>query len=307
MQKIIDYIKSPRRLLLAIVKKTNFLYSDSVYLRLLYGLTMNRRLHLKRPITFTEKIQWLKLHDKKEDYTLLVDKLAVKKYVAEKVGNDVVIPVLGVWDRAEDIDFEALPDQFVLKVNCGGGNTHVCICRDKHQIDYEQIRKKLSKGLKSGRNIYRVYRESPYRNVIPKILAEQFIEDENQADLTDYKFYCFGGKVKYCQVIRNRSICETIDFYDTQWVRQPFYGLNREARPSGVDLSRPENYDKMVAIASVLSQGFPFLRVDLYNVGGAVYFGELTFYPASGLGFFTPEEYDKILGDLLQLPFFEKN
>lgn len=305
MMSVINYIRSPRLLFLAIIKKTNFLYSDAIYLRVVYYLMTKKRLHLKNPLLFTEKIQWLKLHNRNPFYTLLVDKLAVKKYVAEKIGKDYVIPVLGVWNRAEEINFDSLPERFVLKVNCGGGNGNVYICRNKEQFDFEGVRKALNKGLKSGKAIYRVYREWPYKNIEPKILAECLVEDGECDDLTDYKFYCFNGVVKYCQVIRNRNSCETIDFYDTQWVRQPFYGLDTlvwKAKPSSVEMDMPLNYEKMVDIATSLSQGHPFLRVDLYNIKGVIYFGEITFYPASGLGFFTPDEYDLRLGELLHLP-----
>lgn len=310
MQSVINYIRYPRCLLEALLKKTYFLYTDAIYLRLMYWLKNGYLLHLDHPVTFTEKIQWLKLYERNPLYTSLVDKLAVKKYVAQKIGTEFVIPVLGIWNRAEDIDFNSLPNRFVLKVNCGGGNGNVYICRDKEKLDYKKICKSLNKGLKSGVSIYRIFREWPYKNIEPKIFAESLIEDGNKLDLIDYKFYCFNGEVRYCQVIKDRTTHETIDFYDTEWHRQPFYGLNPMSanyiiRPSITSMAKPERYEKMVEIAAKLSEGFPFVRVDLYNVDGAIYFGEMTFYPASGFGVFTPPEYDNILGELLTLPLNE--
>ena len=262
---------------------------------------MRKRLNLENPETFQEKIQWLKLHDRNPLYTILVDKVLVKEYVAEKVGNQYVIPMLGVWDRPEDIEWDKLPHRFVLKTNHSGGNNGVVICRNKEDFDFEKAILKLTVSLKE--NIYNNLREWPYKNVKKRVFAEEYVETNPiSKDLPDYKWYCFKGEPKYCQVIQNRTTNETIDFYDTEWKRQEFFGLNPAAHPAAQPIAQPANLSTQILIAKRLSKDIPFARIDLYEIGDKVYFGEITFYPASGLGVFTPNKYDYILGKMIALP-----
>lgn len=261
---------------------------------------MGYTLDLDNPQTFSEKLQWLKLYNRKPEYTQMVDKYAVKKYVANIIGEEYIIPTLGVWDRFEDIDFDKLPKQFVLKTTHDGGSYGIVICKDKDVFDYKAAKKTINRSLR--RCSYKVMREWPYKNVKRQIIAEEYLECMGNTDLIDYKFYCFNEQPLYCQVIKDRNSKETIDFFDQEWNHQVFYGLNPKAIQSSYPIDRPINYDKMVEVASKLSHNIPFARVDLYNIGGKIYFGEITFFPASGFGVFTPSEWDYKLGEWIKLP-----
>lgn len=248
-----------------------------------------------------EKIQWLKLNDRKDIYTRMVDKIAAKDFVSQRIGSEFIIPTLAVWDNINLIDIKSLPDKFVLKTTHGGGNNGVCICKSKSDFDLDKAKKRLQSSLKH--DIYKEYREWPYKNVPRKIIAEQYLDFPDGDDLIDYKIYCFNGVPRFIQVIKDRNSNETIDFFDTSWNRQPFYGLNPKPKPSLAEIPRPQNLEKMIEIAQILSEGITFLRVDLYNIEGRIYFGEMTFYPASGMGAFTPSDWDVKLGQMLKLPF----
>ena len=280
--------------------------NDKLYLSLLWRMNMGYRIDWDNPRTFCEKIQWLKLYNRRPEYTQMVDKHAVKEYVAKRIGEEYVIPTLGVWDSPEDIDWDSLPDRFVLKTTHGGGGIGIVICNDKQALDKEKAIRKLRKSLNS--DIYTTYREWPYKDVPKRIIAEQFMEEKNAddsvatKDLTDYKFFCFGGEPKYCQVIRDRNTTETIDFYDMEWNHLPFYGLNPVARPGLTPVARPGHLDTMIEIARKLSKDIPFARIDLYVINDKEYFGEITFYPAGGFGTFTPDEWNRWLGDWIELP-----
>lgn len=278
---------------------------DSFYLRMLYRLKMGYWPNLKHPKTFNEKLQWLKLHNRRPEYTTMVDKYAVKEYVSKIIGEKYIIPTLGLWDKPEDIDWEILPSQFVLKTTHGGGSCGVVICRDKSNFDRQDAIDKLNNSLQQ--DIYRNFREWPYKNVPRRILAEQFIETKPTInDLPDYKWYCFGGEPKFCQVIQNRHTKETIDFFDTEWNHQEFVGLNPVSGPvfahAALPPVRPANLKKQIEIARILSKDMPFARIDLYTINNCEYFGEITLYPASGIGVFYPEKYSEILGGMLSLP-----
>ena len=280
------------------------LLGDKRYLKFLYYMKYYRPLNLDAPLSFTEKIQWLKLNDHKELYTTLVDKITAKNYVADKIGSEYIIPTLGSWDSIDEIDFDTLPDRFVLKTNHGGGGCGIAICRDKNSFNIESAKKKLSKSMRS--DVYDGLVEWPYKNVKPKILAEQYMSDERQeGDLTDYKFFCFNGTPTFCQVIKDRSTKETIDFFDMRWCHMPFIGLNPSkkpsATPSATPITKPFNLKEMIKVAKQLSEDIPFVRIDLYEINNKVFFGEITFYPASGFGFFSPDEWNRKLGDLITI------
>ena len=229
----------------------------------------------------------------------MVDKHAVKGYVSGKIGEDYIIPTLGVWDRFEEIDFDRLPSSFVLKTTHGGGSCGVVVVPDKSRMNKKEARLKLKRSMHMDG--YTSYREWPYRDVPRRIIAEEFLSDNGRTDLTDYKWYCFNGEPRFCQVIRDRNSKETIDFYDIEWRHMEFVGLNSSAKNGAVPVDRPEKLGCMLDICRKLSKDIPFLRVDLYDVDNHLYFGELTFYPAAGLGSFTPGDTDYKLGELLKI------
>lgn len=298
MNKIVKYIKRPSNILLYLMNKNFFKWiPDEKYITIKYKLEMNQKLNLKEPKTFNEKLQWLKLYDRKPEYTKMVDKYEAKKYVANIIGKKYIIPTLGVWDKFEDIEFDKLPKQFVLKPTHTSGN--VFICKDKEKINYKQLRKMINKWLK--RDYYLVHREWPYKNIKPKIIAEQYMVDDSGMKLKDYKFFCFNGIAQTILVCSNRNgSFKNTNFYDINWNLQPF--TREKHKNSNEQIKKPKNLDEMITVAEKLSKDIPFVRVDLYEINGKVYFGELTFYPSSGFEGFEPEEWDKKLGDMLELP-----
>ena len=271
--------------------------SDDVYLSRMFKAKVGYPLDLTAPKTFNEKLQWLKLHDRKPIYTTMVDKYAVKDYVASIIGEEYIIPTLGVWDRFEDIDFDALPDQFVLKCTHDSGG--LVICKDKSKLDMKKARKKINKSL--HRNYYYMFREWPYKDVKPHIIAEKYMEDHSTAELRDYKFFCFGGVAKCYKVDFDRFIAHKANYFtpDGELMK-----LGEKDYPPDFDkkIPIPENLDKMKEFAEKLSATLPFLRADFYDVDGKVYFGELTFYPASGFGRFIFDGNDELLGSWIKLP-----
>lgn len=272
---------------------------DRIRILIMWNKWMNYPLNLKHPKTFSEKLQWLKLYDHNPLYTRLVDKYAVKEYVAEIIGEKYVIPTLAVWDNVEDIDLSILPDKFVLKTTHDSGG--VCICRDKTTFNFAKVKEKLNRSLRF--DYYKLAAEWPYKNVPHRIIAEQYIEPEpNVIDLPDYKWYCFNGEPKFCQVIQDRSTEETIDFFDIEWNLQEFIGMNPKAKHARETPARPKNLDEQIKIANELSKGLIFSRIDLYETRCGTLFGEITFYPTSGLGCFSPIRYNEILGSMLRLP-----
>jgi hypothetical protein len=284
----------------SLLQNLSFLFPDKLYLTLLFRCKMGYWIDWKNPKTFSEKLQWLKLYNRKPEYTTMVDKYAVKEYVAKIIGEEYIIPTLGVWDTPEEINWDELPNQFVLKTTHGGGSTGVVICRDKVNFDKKAAEEKMSRSLKSC--IYQSYREWPYKNVKRRIIAEQYMEDRESEDLIDYKFYCFNGEPIYCQVIRDRRSKETIDFYDVDWNHMPFVGLNPIVKNGITQVVKPYNLENMLSICRELASQIPFVRVDLYSIQRKVYMGEITFYPASGMGVFTPQEWNCKLGKFISLP-----
>lgn len=292
-------LSNPRLLLAGIWKRVGTVVPDEPYLKVLFLLLMGRRLDLKNPKTFSEKLQWLKLFDRKLEYTKMVDKFAVKEFVAERIGNEYIIPTIGVYEKAEDIDWDKLPDQFVLKCTHNSGG--LVICRDKTKLNKQTAIKKLNRGL--NQDYFKIWREWPYKDVPPKIIVEKYIEPASTIkDLPDYKWYCFNGEPQYCQVIQDRSTNETIDFYDTDWNHQNFIGLNVKAKHATRPIARPANLAVQIRIAQELAKDIPFSRIDLYTISNKIYFGEITFYPMSGMGSFKPKDWDYKLGSWINLP-----
>lgn len=292
-----NLIKNPKFLGIVLLKRFGNWLPDKLYIQLIFYLSLGYRLDLVHPRTFNEKIQWLKLYNRRTEYTTMVDKYAVKNYVAGIIGNDYIIPTIGIWDRPEDIDWNELPTQFVLKTTHGGGNTGVIICRDKISFNRQNAIDKLNRSLKD--DIYRTLREWPYKNVKRRIIAEQLIEGEN-GDLPDYKFFAFNGNVKALFVGTERGSGNVkFDFYDSEFNHLDLFQVHPM---SGKVLSKPKNFELMKEIASKLSLGIPHVRVDLYNVNGKIYFGELTFYHHGGVTPFHPQKWDHIFGEWIKLP-----
>ena len=300
MQSLKHYIKHPSSTLAAIIQRMNYLFpSDKLYLKIIFRLRMGYKLDLDNPKTFSEKLQWLKLFNRKPEYTQMVDKYEVKNYVANIIGEEYIIPTLGVWDRFEDIDFDKLPKQFVLKTTHDGGSYGIVICKDKDVFDYKAAKKTINRSLR--RCSYKVMREWPYKNVKRRIIAEEFIETDN-GELKDYKLFCFNGIPRYCQVIAGRETdITTIDWYDREWNHQHFHEP-KDYPFSEKGHGRPSCLSEMWNLAAQLSQGQPFLRVDFYEINNTVKFGELTFFPTSGFGGFYPVEWDYIFGSWIELP-----
>lgn len=302
MNKFFDYLFHHQNLLLAVIwSYVGHFFSDETYLRVRFRLLMGKWPDLKNPKTFSEKLQWLKLHDRRPEYTMMVDKYAVKEYVAGIIGNEYVIPTLGVWNKPEDIEWDKLPDRFVLKTTNGGGSLGVVICKDKATLDKESAVKKLRSSMNS--NGFRIQGEWPYKNVPHRIIAEQYIEPRpDLKDLPDYKFFCFDGVVKGLFVATERQNPNEdvkFDFFDAEYNHLPFRQGHDHAKVTPL---KPENFELMKDIASKLSKGMPQARVDLYDLGDKVFFGEITMYHFGGLVPFEPEEWDKIFGDMIKLP-----
>ena len=275
------------------------LISDKVYLRYLYKKHMGKRLNLSNPQTFNEKLQWLKLYNRKPEYTQMVDKYEVKKYVAEKIGEEYIIPTLGVWDKFEDINFDKLPNQFVLKCTHDSGG--LIICKDKSIFDFEQAKKKIEKSLE--RNYFYVGREWPYKNVKPRILGEKYMEDTETRELRDYKFFCFDGYVDNVMIVTNR-FKSGVEYYhfDKEWRLRKQYNRNCRTLPADFNIPKPLEMDYMFKLASKLSRGFPHIRIDFYLVNNKIYFGEFTFFNQSGFDTDLELEADLHMGALIKLP-----
>lgn len=266
--------------------------SDEAYLKRTFKACFGYVPDLENPRTFNEKLQWLKLHDRKDIYTTMVDKYEAKKYVGHVIGEKYVIPTLGVWDHFDDIDFSKLPMSFVLKCTHDSGS--VVLVRDKNHWDKDAAKKLLERGL--SRNYYWYGREWPYKNVKPRILAEEMVD----MNPVDYKWICLKGEPEVlCMCMDRQKGDLTFNYYDMNFNLLPFEWVHPNIKTGGV--KRPENFDEMKKLAQKLSKGIPEVRVDFYDINGQVYFGELTFYHQSGFAPFSPEEWDLKLGKLLDL------
>lgn len=276
---------------------------DKCYLGMMYALEMGHKLNLEHPRLYQEKLQWLKLYNRKSEYTAMVDKISAKDMAAKKIGEQYIIPTLGVWEKFDDIDFSQLPNQFVLKTNCGGGSGGVIVCKDKGSLDINAAKKKLERSLNC--NIYHSYREWPYKSIKPKLLAEQYLHDDspyNKGGLSDYKFTCFNGVADNVMVCAERETGDTkFYFFDRNWNLMPL-NVRGKNTPADFKLPKPKCMDEMFEIAGRLSEGIPFLRVDLYCINDRPYFGETTFFPASGFDPNILPETETYFGDKIILP-----
>lgn len=270
---------------------------DGVYLKILYRSKMGSKLDLVHPKKYTEKIQWLKLNSRNDLMTMLVDKYRVRDYVKERIGEEYLIPMIdGPWKRFDDIPLNELPNEFVLKTNHDSGG--VVICTDKNSLDLESAKSKIEKSL--GTNFYWRYREWPYKNVKPRIIAEKYMVDESGYELKDYKFFVFHGEVKALFIATNR-MAETetcFDFFDRNFNHIPVKNGHPNATRT---IEKPDNYEEMVELAEKLGKDFPHVRIDLYNINGRIYFGEFTFFHFSGITPFEPEEWDYKFGEWLTI------
>lgn len=272
------------------------LMSDERYLKKRWKIEFGKELDLDNPRTFNEKLQWLKLYNRKDIYTIMADKYEAKKYVGSIIGDEYIIPTLGIYDRFDDIDFNRLPNQFVIKCTHDSGG--VIIVKDKSKFKIDQSRKKINKLLR--RNFYWRGREWPYKNIKPRIIIEKYMEDKNDKELRDYKLFCFNGKFKMLFIATNRQgegeVC--FDFFDHNFKHLPFTNGHPHAQ---VKPHKPKNLQKMIELAEKLSEDIPQIRIDFYETNGKIYFGEITFYHFSGFTKFEPEEWDKKLGDMINL------
>lgn len=291
-----EYIRCPKMVFMTLAGRGLFPMSDEKYLKRKFKRDMGYELDLDNPRTFNEKLQWLKLYDRKPIYTTMVDKYAAKEYAAKIIGEEYIIPTLGVWDSFDEIDFDSLPEQFVLKCTHDSGG--VVICKDKSVFDKKAARKKLNHALK--RNYYYSGREWPYKDVKPRIIAEKYLKENAGDTLHDYKVFNFAGQPEIIQIDYDRFTEHTRDLYDKNWEyidAELQYPMKQENH-----MVRPDSLKKMLDLAERLSKECAFLRTDFYNIENKLYVGELTFYPESGFGKFRPEEWDEKLGRLIKLP-----
>lgn len=302
MNKELKYLTNPSLFLHRFLLFTARIWNDEVYLKMKYRLEMGKKLNLKHPVLYTEKLQWIKLHDHRSLYTTMVDKYAVKDYVAGIIGWNYIIPTLGVWENPDDIAWDLLPDQFVLKCTHDSGTA--IIVKDKGKLDIESITNQLRRLLR--RDYFLIDREWPYKNVPRRVIVEQYIESSSETgDLPDYKFFCFDGNVRAMFVATERQNPDEevkFDFFDADYNHLPL----RQGHDNAVRLpQKPHNFELMKQLAAQLSRGIPHVRVDFYDLGDKVLFGELTLFHFSGLVPFEPEEWDIKFGNWIHLPIDE--
>ena len=309
LKKAFEYFNTSDLLFLKIINKIvlNLTSDDYKYLLIYYKIRTGKKLNLDNPITFNEKIQWLKLYDRQHEYTQMADKHGVTEFVRQRIGNEYIIPLLGFWNKFEEINFNTLPDQFVLKCTHDSGG--VIICKDKKNLDFidksgvkiniNDVKKNISKSM--GKNYFYKGREWVYKNIPPRIIAQQYIKNESGGLLNDYKIFTFNGKPKFIQAHFNKSSNNLkANFYSTDWIFQDF--SIEEQNDKNHFIEKPKHLDKMLQLAESLSQGTCFLRVDIFYINDKIYFGELTFYNWGGFGKFTPDSHDKLFGLNMTLP-----
>lgn len=300
LRKFVDFLTNPETRV-SVLQARGFYdnLTDEQFIRKKWKSKMDYPLNLDNPQTLCEKLQWLKLHDRKPKYSAMVDKYEAKKIVADAIGERYIIPTYGVWDDFDSIDFDALPEQFVLKCTHDSGG--FVICKDKKTFDKEAAKKKLCKSLK--RNYYYGVREWPYKDVKPRIIAEKYIKELGHPDSIEYKTTCFNGKVKFvtiCTGIAHAKFEErSNDSYTTDFEHMPWYAYYKN---SSVKLEKPKEWEELISVCEKLSVGVPYLRVDCYIIDGQILFGEMTFYTWGGMMKIEPSEWDRKLGEMLELP-----
>lgn len=273
-----------------------FILNDEKYLKMNYYILMRKKLNLNNPETFNEKLQWLKLHDRRDIYNVMVDKYEVKNYVANIIGEEYIIPTLGIYNSFDEIDFNKMPNQFVIKCTHDSGG--LIIVKDKSEFNIKSAKKKLEKCLKN--NYYYNGREWPYKNVKPRIIIEKYMSN-NENELEDYKVHNFNGTPKVVLVCKDRykDTGLTEDFFDTEWKHLDIKRPNHNNSKNIID--RPKELEEMLKLSKKIAQGIPFVRTDFYIINNKLYFGEITFYPANGFEKFVPEEWDRKFGSWINL------
>lgn len=298
LKKVKKILNKPSCILLFFLDKpfiSRFI-SDKAFLKMKYRLVMGEKLNLKNPQTYNAKLQWLKLYNREDYMTMMADKYEVRKYVADTIGQEYLIPLIGVWDSVDDIDFDSLPNQFAMKCNHTSGNG-VVICKDKATLDMAKTKKEMKKAMKMDYSLQN--REWHYKNIKRKIIAEKYMVDESGTQLKDYKFFCFNGEVKAMLLAADRGIDTALNFYDEHFNKLPFErGCKNISKP----MPKPAGFEKMKELAKALSKYLTHARIDFYDINGKIYFGEITFYPGSGYKKFKPEEWDYTFGSWITLP-----
>lgn len=293
MNKILKGIKKPSLIALHVLRSKIFrVLPDKYFVQAEYFLRTRKKLNIRKPQRYNEKLQWLKLYDRKPMYTDLVDKYEVRKYVAETIGKEYLIPLLGVFKSYEEINFEELPNEFVLKPTHTSGD--VFISKNKNEINYTKLRKMINLWLK--KNYFWTHREWPYKDIKPKIICEKLMIDESGVELKDYKFFCYDGVVKNLFVAVDRPKATKFNFYDLNFKKLP---ISQHYPNFEKNIKKPVGFEKMISLASTLSKGMPHVRVDFYSINGDIYFGELTFFHFSGFEPFEPDEWDYKFGNYI--------
>lgn len=283
--------------LIKLARKNIIKMSDQKFLDLCFDYYLGKKINWKNPQTYNEKLQWLKIYDRQDSYTKMVDKYEAKEYVKNIIGEEYIIPTIGIYDKFENIDFEKLPQQFVMKCTHDSGG--LVICKDKKNLNIKEAKRKINQCLKV--NYFNCWKEWPYKNVKPRIIIEKYMTNDDSDGINDYKFFCFNGKVKLLFIATDRvnENEETkFDFYDENFNHLPI----KNGHPNAlIPPSKPLNFEKMKELAEILSKDIPHLRVDFYEINGKIYFGELTFSHWAGMVPFEPEEYDLILGNWIDI------
>lgn len=296
MKKVIKYLKNPKLIIIYLMNKNFFFFlSDKLFLKWKFKILMGYKLDLNNPQTFNEKLQWLKLYDRKPTYTKMVDKYEAKEYVKNIIGEEHIIKTLGIYNSFEEIDFEKLPNQFVIKPTHTSGDVY--ICTDKSNINYKELENKIKKWLK--RKYFYIHREWPYKNVKPRIIIEEYLSDLKEGSLLDYKIFMFNEKLAYFLICSDRNTNLKFTFFDKNG---KFINMTQDGEPNDKKLSLPDNY----TMAKRISKGTIESRIDFYDINGKIYFGEITFFDSAGFGKFEPNEWDKKIGDMLKLPMKEE-
>lgn len=292
---ITSIIKDPLQIVRTLSSRQYFNWiSDKTYLKMLYFSYFKKRINLNNPKTYNEKLQWLKLYDRNPLYIMLVDKLEVRKYVEDKIGKNYLIPLVGSWEKVEQIEWNTLPNQFVLKTTHDSGG--VVVCPDKGKLEIRKAKEKLEKSYK--RNYYYSAREWPYKTVKPRIVAEKFMVEPSGDTIKDYKFFCFEGEPKVMFVGSDRGTDTRFDFYDMEFNHLP---IKQHYLNSDKEIKKPDNFEKMIELSKKLSKGIHHVRVDFYDLNGKIYFGELTLYHFGGFEKFEPTEFDELMGEWIDL------